>query len=116
MSALGANAQAVAKFGRVDVVVNNAGYSDLSSFEDTTIDSFRTQVESNFYGVVNVSKAVVPILREQGSGHIFQFSSLSVRVSGPGLTAYQAGKWAVAGFSIGLAQEIAYYGKPGSAG
>jgi NAD(P)-dependent dehydrogenase (short-subunit alcohol dehydrogenase family) len=61
VSALGANAQAVAKFGRVDVVVNNAGYSDLSSFEDTTIDSFRTQVESNFYGVVNVSKAVVPI-------------------------------------------------------
>lgn len=65
-------AQAVATFGRVDVVVNNAGYSDLGSFEDTTIDSFRTQVESNFYGVVNVSKAVVPVLREQGSGHIFQ--------------------------------------------
>ncbi len=103
-------AQAVATFGRVDVVVNNAGYSDLGSFEDTTIDSFRTQVESNFYGVVNVSKAVVPVLREQGSGHIFQVSSLSVRLSGPGLTAYQAAKWAVAGFSVGLAQEIAPFG------
>ncbi len=103
-------AQAVSAFGRVDVVVNNAGYSDLGSFEDTTIDSFRTQVESNFYGVVNVCKAVVPVLREQGSGHIFQVSSLSVRLSGPGLTAYQAAKWAVAGFSIGLAQEIAPFG------
>ena len=47
-------------FGRIDVVVNSAGYSDLASFEDTTIDSFRAQMETNFYGVVNVSKAVVP--------------------------------------------------------
>ena len=103
-------AQAVETFGCIDVVVNNAGYSDLGSFEDTTIDSFRTQLETNFYGVVNVSKAVVPVLREQGSGHIFQVSSLSVRVSGPGLTAYQAAKWAVAGFSSGLAHEIAPFG------
>ena len=77
-------AQAVETFGRIDVVVNNAGYSDLGSFEDTTIDSFRTQIDTNFYGVVNVSKAVVPVLREQGSGHIFQVSSLSVRLSGAG--------------------------------
>ena len=103
-------AQAQETFGRIDVVVNNAGYSDLGSFEDTTIDSFRTQIDTNFYGVVNVSKAAVPVLREQGSGHIFQVSSLSVRVSAPGLTAYQAAKWAVAGFSSGLAQEIAPFG------
>jgi NAD(P)-dependent dehydrogenase (short-subunit alcohol dehydrogenase family) len=103
-------AQAVARFGRIDVDINSAGYSDLGSFEDTTIDSFRTQVDTNFYGVVNVTKAVVPVLREQGSGHIFQVSSLSVRRSAPGLTAYQAAKWAVAGFSIGLAQEIAPFG------
>ena len=103
-------AQAEETFGRIDVVVNNAGYSDLGSFEDTTIDSFRTQIDTNFYGVVNVSKAVVPVLREQGSGHIFQVSSLSVRLSAPGLTAYQAAKWAVAGFSSGLAQEIAPFG------
>jgi NAD(P)-dependent dehydrogenase (short-subunit alcohol dehydrogenase family) len=103
-------AQAEETFGRIDVVVNNAGYSDLGSFEDTTIDSFRTQIETNFYGVVNVSKAVVPVLREQGRGHIFQVSSLSVRLSAPGLTAYQAAKWAVAGFSSGLAQEIAPFG------
>ena len=103
-------ARAEATFGRIDVVVNNAGYSNLGSFEDTTIDSFRTQIDTNFYGVVNVTKAVVPLLREQGSGHIFQVSSLSVRLSAPGLTAYQAAKWAVAGFSSGLAQEIAPFG------
>jgi len=103
-------AQAQNTFGRIDVVVNNAGYSDLASFEDTTVDSFRTQFDTNFYGVVNVSKAVVSVLREQGSGHIFQVSSLSTRVSAPGLTAYQAAKWAVAGFSRGLAQEIAPFG------
>jgi NAD(P)-dependent dehydrogenase (short-subunit alcohol dehydrogenase family) len=103
-------AQAEETFGRIDVVVNNAGYSDLGSFEDTTIDSFRTQIDTNFYGAVNVSKAAVPVLREQGSGHIFQVASLSVRLSGPGLTAYQAAKWAVAGFSSGLAQEIAPFG------
>jgi NAD(P)-dependent dehydrogenase (short-subunit alcohol dehydrogenase family) len=103
-------AQAEQTFGRIDVVVNNAGYGDLGSFEDTMIDSFRTQIDTNFYGVVNVSKAVVPLLREQGSGHIFQVSSLIVRLSGAGLTAYQAAKCAVAGFSLGLAQEIAPFG------
>jgi NAD(P)-dependent dehydrogenase (short-subunit alcohol dehydrogenase family) len=103
-------AQAEETFGRIDVVVNNAGYGDLGSFEDTTIDSFRTQIDTNFYGVVNVTKAVVPVLREQGSGHIFQVSSLIVRLSGAGLTAYQAAKCAVAGFSLGLAQEIAPFG------
>jgi NAD(P)-dependent dehydrogenase (short-subunit alcohol dehydrogenase family) len=103
-------AQAQETFGHIDVVVNNAGYADLASFEDTTIDSFRRQIDTDFYGVVNVSKAVVPVLREQGSGHIFQVSSLIVRLAGAGLTAYQAAKCAVTGFSVGLAQEIAPFG------
>jgi NAD(P)-dependent dehydrogenase (short-subunit alcohol dehydrogenase family) len=103
-------ARAGETFGRIDVVVNNAGYGDLAAFEDTTIDSFRAQIDTDFYGVVNVSKAVVPVLREQGSGHIFQVSSLIARLSGPGLTAYQAAKCAVAGFSLGLAQEVAPFG------
>src|SRR3954447_25612364 len=102
--------QAAETFGRIDVVVNNAGYADLGSFEDTTIDSFRAQIDTDFYGVVNVSKAAVPVLREQGNGHIFQVASLIVRLSGPGLTAYQAAKCAVAGFSLGLAQEVAPFG------
>ena len=103
-------ARAVETFGRIDVVVNSAGYSDLGSFEDTTIDSFRTQVETTFYGVVNVSKAVVPVLRRQGDGHLIQVASLSARFSAPGLTAYQAAKWAVTGFSSGLAHELAPFG------
>jgi len=84
--------------------------SDLGSFEDTPIDSFRTQVETVFYGVVNVSKAVVPVLRGQGGGHLVQVSSLSARFAAPGLTAYQAAKWAVTGLSSGLALELAPFG------
>ena len=103
-------AQARETFGRIDVVVNCAGYSDLAAFEDTTLDAFRAQIETDFYGVVNVSKAAVPVLREQGAGHLFQVASLSVRISGPGLTAYEAAKWAVAGFSSGLAHELAPFG------
>jgi NAD(P)-dependent dehydrogenase (short-subunit alcohol dehydrogenase family) len=109
-AAVRAVAQAVETFGRIDVAVNSAGYSDLGSFEDTPIDSFRTQVETVFYGVVNVSKAVVPVLRGQGGGHLVQVSSLSARFAAPGLTAYQAAKWAVTGLSSGLALELAPFG------
>ena len=58
-------------FGRIDIVVNNAGYANMASVEDITIDDFTQQVQTNFFGVVYVSKAVLPILREQGHGHIF---------------------------------------------
>lgn len=93
-------------FGRYDVVVNNAGYGDTVSVEDTTIQNFEAQIATNFMGVVYVCKAVLPTLRKQGSGHIFQVSSLGGRLAGPGLTAYQSAKWAVGGFSVGLAQEV----------
>ena len=63
---------AVKHFGRLDVVVNNAGYGDLAAVEDVTLEDFRAQIDTNFYGVVYVSKAVVPVLRRQGSGHIFE--------------------------------------------
>ncbi|MFD8725291.1 SDR family NAD(P)-dependent oxidoreductase [Streptomyces sp. NPDC059629] len=96
----------LAAFGRYDVVVNNAGYGDLASVEDTTLDAFRAQIDTNFYGVVHVTKAVLPILRAQGSGHIFQVSSVGGRVGTPGLSAYQSAKWAVGGFSTVLAQEV----------
>jgi NAD(P)-dependent dehydrogenase (short-subunit alcohol dehydrogenase family) len=97
-------------FGRYDVVVNNAGYGDLAAVEDVTIDDFRAQIDTNFYGVVYVTKAVVPILREQGAGHIFQVSSLGGRIGSAGLAAYQSAKWAVGGFSTVLAQEVAPFG------
>ncbi|MER8188302.1 SDR family NAD(P)-dependent oxidoreductase [Kitasatospora sp. NPDC094015] len=97
-------------FGRYDVVVNNAGYADLAAVEDVSLEDFRRQVDTLFYGTVYVTKAVLPTLREQGSGHIFQISSLGSRLAGPGLTAYQASKWAVSAFSVGLAQEVAPLG------
>lgn len=96
---------AVKHFGRLDVVVNNAGYGDLAAVEDVTLEDFRAQIDTNFYGVVYVSKAVVPVLRRQGSGHIFQVSSLGGRIGMAGLGAYQSAKWAVGGFSTVLAQE-----------
>jgi NAD(P)-dependent dehydrogenase (short-subunit alcohol dehydrogenase family) len=98
-------ARAVEEFGHLDVVVNNAGYADLASVEDTTMESFRDQVETDFFGVVNVTKAVLPILRQQGHGHIIQVSSVGARFTTPGLAAYQSAKWAVSGFTGVLAQE-----------
>jgi NAD(P)-dependent dehydrogenase (short-subunit alcohol dehydrogenase family) len=101
---------AVARFGRLDVVVNNAGYANLVAVEDIEPADFRAQLETNLLGVVNVSKAALPVLREQGSGRIIQVSSLGGRVATPGLAAYQAAKWAVGGFSEVLAQEVAPLG------
>lgn len=98
------------KFGRIDIVINNAGYADPASVEDSTMDDFHRQINTNFYGVVNVSKAVLPLLRQQGSGHIFQVSSIGGRLGSPGLAAYQSAKWAVGGFSVVLAQEVAPFG------
>jgi NAD(P)-dependent dehydrogenase (short-subunit alcohol dehydrogenase family) len=99
-----------AAFGRYDVVVNNAGYADTAAVEDMTLDVFKAQVDTNFYGVVHVSKAVLPLLRAQGSGHIFQVSSIGGRIGSVGLSAYQSAKWAVGGLSTVLAQEVAPLG------
>ncbi|TDV53694.1 oxidoreductase [Actinophytocola oryzae] len=101
---------AVEEFGRLDVVVNNAGYANTASVEDMTAEDFRAQVDANLFGVVNVTKAALPVLREQGGGHIVQVSSVGGRVTTPGLSAYQAAKFAVGGFSEVLAQEVAPLG------
>ncbi len=101
---------AVEAFGRIDVVVNNAGYGDLASAEDCTMEAFRAQVETNLFGVVNVTKAALPILRAQGAGHIIQISSVAGRLGLVGLSAYNAAKWAVGGFSESLALEVAPLG------
>ena len=97
-------------FGQVDVLVNNAGYADLASIEDSTLEAFRAQVETNFFGVVTVTKAFLPRLRRQGHGHGIEVSTLGDRVATPGQAAYQSAKWAVAGFSTALAQEVAPLG------
>ncbi|MFB6639933.1 oxidoreductase [Streptomyces chartreusis] len=104
-------AAAVERFGSIDVVVNNAGYATSGSIEDFHEDEFRAQVEVNLYGVVNVTRAVLPVMRHQRSGHIVQISSIGGRVGGtPGLGAYQTAKFAVEGFSEVLANEAAPFG------
>ncbi|MEV6367132.1 oxidoreductase [Micromonospora musae] len=109
-AARGVVREATDAFGRLDVVVNNAGYADVASIEDMPEDEFRAQVDANFYGVVNMTRAALPVLREQGGGHIIQISSVGGRVGGPGLGAYQAAKWAVGGFSEVLSREVATFG------
>lgn len=97
------------RFGGLDVLVNNAGYADIAPFEDTSLESFHAQIEANFLGVVYVTKAVLPSLRKQGSGRILQVSSVGGRLATPGLSAYQAAKWAVGGFSEVLQKEVASF-------
>lgn len=95
-----------AAFGRLDVIVNNAGQGDRVALEDTSLEVFRRQVETNFLGTVYVTKAAVPLLRRQGGGRIIQISSVGGRLGSPGMTAYQSAKWAVGGFSEALAAEV----------
>jgi NAD(P)-dependent dehydrogenase (short-subunit alcohol dehydrogenase family) len=97
-------------FGRLDVVVNNAGYGDVSPFEQLSSERFKAVVDTNFYGVVNVTRAAIPIMRKQRSGCILQISSVGGRFGLPGSTAYHAAKWAVGGFTESLAQEVAPFG------
>ncbi|SEO88571.1 oxidoreductase [Amycolatopsis saalfeldensis] len=102
---------AVAEFGSLDVVVNNAGYADSAPIEEMSDGDFRAQIDANLYGVVNVTKAALPVLRQQRSGHIVQFSSIGGRVGGsPGMGAYQAAKFAVEGFSEVLNNEVKPFG------
>src|ERR1700749_2953017 len=106
----GAIAAGRERFGRLDVVVNNAGYADLAAVEDVDPVDFRAQIDTNLFGVVNVTKAALPVLREQGGGHVIQVSSVGGRLATPGLSAYQSAKWAVGGFSSVLAAEVAPLG------
>jgi NAD(P)-dependent dehydrogenase (short-subunit alcohol dehydrogenase family) len=104
-------ARAVERFDRLDVVVNNAGYTSTGALETMPMEDFRAQIESNFFGTVYVTRAALPILRTQRSGHFLQFSSVGGRVGGtPGNGAYQSAKHAVEGFSKVLSNEVAPLG------
>jgi len=105
-AALEAVAAAKATFGRLDVLVNNAGYGDVRPIEDTSLAEFRAQIETNLFGVINVTKAAIPVMREQGSGHILQLSSVGGRIGPLGRGPYAAAKWGVEGFSEVLAKEV----------
>ena len=99
------------KFGRLDVVVNNAGYANVAPVETGGTDDFRTQFETNFWGVYHVSRAALPQLRAQGGGVLVQVSSVGGRVGGsPGIGSYQAAKFAVDGLSRVLAVEAEPFG------
>lgn len=105
-AAQAAVAEAVNRFGRLDVIVNVAGYANMAPIETATEEDFRRQFETNFWGTYYVSKAALPVLKRQGSGTIVQFSSIGGRVGGTaGLGAYQAAKFAVDGFTRVLATE-----------
>jgi NAD(P)-dependent dehydrogenase (short-subunit alcohol dehydrogenase family) len=97
---------AIDKFGRLDVVINNAGFATVGSVEDMPMSAIRGQFEANFVGSVHVIKASLPILRQQAAGHIIQISSIGARIATPGAAAYYASKWALAGFIESLALEV----------
>jgi len=101
---------AVDTFGRLDVLVNNAGYGQFAPFEQMSAEDFQAIVDTCFYGVVYTTRAAVPVMRKQKSGHIFQVSSVGGRHAVPGNTPYHAAKWAVGGFSDSLAIEVAPFG------
>jgi NAD(P)-dependent dehydrogenase (short-subunit alcohol dehydrogenase family) len=102
--------KAVDVYGRLDVLVNNAGYQYNAPFEQITPEEFRDVIETCLFGVVYTTRAAVPVMREQKSGHIFQVSSIGGRVTIPGNSPYHAAKWAVGGFSDSLAAEVAPFG------
>ena len=97
-------------FGRLDVVVNNAGYGQFGFTEEISEAELRDQMETNLFGAFWVTQAALPFLRAQGSGHIIQVSSIGGISAFPNIGAYHASKWALEGFSQALAQEVAGFG------
>ncbi|WP_067686106.1 SDR family oxidoreductase [Nocardia jejuensis] len=102
--------QAAERFGRLDVVVNNAGYGQFGMAEELSEEELRNQFETNVFGAMWVTQAALPILREQGSGHIIQVSSIGGISAFMNLSAYHASKWALEGFSQALAAEVSSFG------
>lgn len=102
--------QAHEHFGRLDVIVNNAGYGHFGFVEELTEAEARAQMETNLFGALWVTQAALPYLREQGSGHILQVSSIGGISAFPLVGMYHASKWALEGLSQALAQEVAGFG------
>ena len=115
-------AQAHEHFGRLDVVVNNAGYGLFGTIEEVSEEQARAQIETNLFGALWVTQAALPIMRGQGSGHILQVSSIGGVAAFPMVGLYHASKWGLEGFSDTLPQEVAHLGirvtliKPGPYG
>ena len=95
------------RFGRLDVVVNNAGYGQFGAIEEISEEEARAQMETNVFGALWVTQAALPVMRAQGSGHIIQISSIGGVNAFPNIGMYHASKWALEGFSQALALEVA---------
>jgi NAD(P)-dependent dehydrogenase (short-subunit alcohol dehydrogenase family) len=109
-AAKAAVAKAVDVFGRLDVLVNNAGYGDMAPFEQVSSERFHALIDTNFFGVVSMTRAALPIMRKQKSGCILQISSVGGRLATAGSASYHAAKWAVGGFTEAIALEVAAFG------
>jgi NAD(P)-dependent dehydrogenase (short-subunit alcohol dehydrogenase family) len=103
-------AQAHERFGRLDVVVNNAGYGQFGMVEELSEAEARDQIETNLFGALWITQAALPFMRAQGSGHILQVSSIGGISAFPTVGIYHASKWALEGFSQALAQEVGGFG------
>ena len=97
-------------FGRLDVVVNNAGYGQFGMIEELSEAELRDQIETNLFGALWVTQAALPLLRAQGSGHFLQVSSIGGISAFPNVGAYHASKWGLEGFSQALAAEVGGFG------
>ena len=100
----------VKHFGRIDVLVNNAGFGITGAAEAFTDEQVRSQLDTNLYAPIEITRTVLPVMRKQRSGRILQISSIGGRVGGPGLTMYQAAKFGLGGFTEALAKEVAPLG------
>src|ERR1700742_4835844 len=103
-------AEAHKRFGRLDVVINNAGYGLFGAIEEVNEQEARAQLETNLFGALWITQAALPVMRAQGSGHIIQVSSIGGISAFPTVGAYHASKWALEGFSQALSQEVADFG------
>lgn len=98
--------KAIEKFGRIDVLVNNAGFGIIGASEAFTDEQMRSQLETNLYAPIEITRLVLPYMRKQGSGRILNISSVGGRVGNPGLTIYQAAKFGLSGYSESLSREV----------
>lgn len=110
LGAFEAVAQAVARFGRMDVLVNNAGYGLIGAVEETTEEEVRAILDTNLFGPLWLSQAAIPVMRDQESGHIVQISTVGAVGSIPTLGLYNSAKWGLEGFSEAMAAEVGRFG------